>query len=656
MFPKTTLTNFSRNILKYITQLGLVSSLLFTTKGLAQEAPPEFTSSVQRLIELKPTSYQAFYDELKPFRYDTVLMNAFVKRSIETDYPEGQSFALNQLGTKFRNLSQYNRAIELHRRALRLAEQVDNVELKVLSHNLMGVAYRRMDAIKSALDNNQEALRLAESEKEPTRHLKRHINIAYNSIGNLYQTLEQYDLAIEQFKKALQLETDLNNKLGMAINNQNIGDCLEQKGDLKQALDYYRKSLAYNEEINSDYGLLICKTSIAQIYLKQDSPRPALEILESLSDLMAKNGDDFINTWVLSNFGWAHTQTGDFDIAKKYLDSSLTVTRKSQLPNMETLTLRRLSELEARKGNFKDSRDFLQASYEVKEQITNVQNRSYIHDVIEKYESEKKDTEIASLANETELIKLRLRRNQTRILIGILMIALVSTILFVMYRQYKSNNEKKVLSLEQNMLRSQMNPHFLFNSLNSIKLYIINNDQKKAVHYLNKFSKLVRKILEGSSMKEISLEEELETVDLYLNIENIRFSEEINFQIKVDNNIDVERIKIPSLVLQPFLENAIWHGLSSKEGDKNLLVQVSKDDDYHLKISIKDNGVGRAASEIAKEKRVLKRKSVGIDITKERLANFSKDFQNDFDVSIIDLYDHGNKPAGTEVILRIPTI
>ncbi|MGS0525604.1 sensor histidine kinase [Zobellia nedashkovskayae] len=125
--------------------------------------------------------------------------------------------------------------------------------------------------------------------------------------------------------------------------------------------------------------------------------------------------------------------------------------------------------------------------------------------------------------------------------------------------------KKKVLTLEQSMLRSQMNPHFLFNSLNSIKLYIINNEQKNAVHYLNKFSKLVRKILESSSMREIPLAEELETVDLYMNIENIRFSNEIDFKIRVDKNIDTHTVKIPSLILQPFLENAIWHGLSPKK-------------------------------------------------------------------------------------------
>jgi len=162
--------------------------------------------------------------------------------------------------------------------------------------------------------------------------------------------------------------------------------------------------------------------------------------------------------------------------------------------------------------------------------------------------------------------------------------------------------------------------------------------------------------LEASSLKEISLADELETVELYMNIENIRFSDEINFNVSIDDNIDVHTVKIPSLILQPFLENALWHGLSSKEGEKNIDLQVSRSTGNFIDISITDNGVGRDASEIIKKNRVLKRKSVGIAITKERLANFAKDYQNTFDVTINDLFDKDNNAIGTRVVLHIPTI
>ena len=124
----------------------------------------------------------------------------------------------------------------------------------------------------------------------------------------------------------------------------------------------------------------------------------------------------------------------------------------------------------------------------------------------------------------------------------------------------------------------------------------------------------------------------------------------------MNESLDIHSIKIPSLILQPFLENALWHGLSSKEGEKNITLDVNPGEEGFINISISDDGVGRDAAEKIKEGKVLKRKSIGIDITKERLANFSKDYQNSFHVEIIDIYNDVNVPAGTKITLYIPTI
>ena len=204
------------------------------------------------------------------------------------------------------------------------------------------------------------------------------------------------------------------------------------------------------------------------------------------------------------------------------------------------------------------------------------------------------------------------------------------------------------------MLKSQMNPHFIFNSLNSIKLYIINNEKENAVYYLNKFAKLIRKILVVSNEKDISLADELDTMKLYMNIENIRFSNEIDFQINIDKDINLENIRIPSLILQPFLENSLWHGLSLKTDDKRIELDVKRKGNDFITISITDNGVGRKVSEERKLKKTLKRKSIGIEITKERLFNFSKRFAKMYALKIEDLYDAQNNAAGTKVILNIP--
>ena len=630
--------------------------LLFFGSLIAQEVPEKFREKVETLIKLQPKTYEALDKELYSEKRDTSLLRYFISFSKANGYLEGQAYALNQLGMKYRNISHYEKAATLHKQALSASEEANNIDFKILSLNMLGVVYRRTDAIKTALDYNQKALELAESIENPSNHIKRSINVALNGIGNLYQTLEQYDLAILQFERALKLEEELGNKLGLAINHQNIGHCMELKGDLEAALENYRKSLAYNEEIDSDIGRLICKNSLAQIYLKQDMPYLALVLLEPLHEESKSIGDYSITSLVFINTGWAHTKLANYDEAEDFIQEGLKMAQNRNIPSNILYAYEKMSDLENTRGDYKKAYEFYKKADEYDKQISNATNLRYMNDIIVKYENEKKNNQIAVLAKENEIVRLRLKKNQTTLLVSALIVGLISSILYILYRQYQSKNEKRVLTLEQQMLRSQMNPHFLFNSLNSIKLYIINNEQKNAVHYLNKFSKLVRKILEASSQKEIPLSEELGTMELYMNIENIRFSNEIDFKIEVEEGINVDNIKIPSLTLQPFLENSLWHGLSPKDGEKKIQINVKHKDKGHVTIEIMDNGIGRTMAEVNKENRVLKRKSLGISITKERLANFAKDYQNKFDVDILDLFDENGDPNGTKVVLDIPTI
>ncbi len=639
-------------------RIPLLILLLFSFFGslIAQEIPKEFKDKAETLVQLQPKTYEALDKELYSEKRDTSLLRYFANLSKEYNYLEGRAYALNQLGMKYRNISQYEKAVALHEQALVASEEANNTDFRILSLNMLGVVYRRTDGIKTALDYHQKTLELAEQVEDPSNHIKRSINVALNGIGNLYQTLEQYDLAILQFRRALKLEEELGNKLGLAINHQNIGHCLEEKGDLEGALENYRKSLAYNEEIDSDIGRLICKNSLAQIYLKQDMPYLALVLLEPLQEESKRIGDFSITSLVFINTGWAQTKLGNYNVAEDFIKEGLQMAQNRNIPSNILYAYEKMSELQNTKGDFKKAYEYYKKADEYDKQISSATNLRYMNDIIVRYENDKKNNQIAVLAKENEIVRLRLKKNQTTLLVSALIVGLISSILYILYRQYQSKNEKRVLTLEQQMLRSQMNPHFLFNSLNSIKLYIINNEQKNAVHYLNKFSKLVRKILEASSQKEIPLSEELGTMELYMNIENIRFSNEIDFKIEVEKDINIDNIKIPSLTLQPFLENSLWHGLSPKDGEKKIQINVKHKDRGHVTIEIVDNGVGRTMAEVNKENRVLKRKSLGIRITKERLANFAKDYQNKFDVDILDLFDENGDPNGTKVILDIPTI
>ncbi|MDO6490062.1 tetratricopeptide repeat protein [Cellulophaga sp. 2_MG-2023] len=593
---------------------------------------------------------------VRAYKRDTLLLRYFTEQSEKSNYFIGLAYGYNQLGSAYRNLSQYSKAIELHKKGLEASREADDLEFKVYSLNMLGVDYRKIDAIRTALDYNQQALELAESVKEPSDELKRSINVSLNSIGNLYHSLEQYNLAINRFETSLKIEKELGNMIGLAINNQNIGEALEEQGKLDEALERYKISLSYNNQVNSDKGRIICNNSIAQIYLKQNKPKEAIALLLPALTKAKLLKDKFIIAFVEANVGWAYMQLNAIDKAEKHITRSIEIGKKQGIPRITALGTKRLSQLEQLKGNHAKALTYYKTAIELEKQISSTRNIRYANDVILRYENEKINNEIENLRKDNEIVKLKLKKNRATLLIIGISLVLLAVILFVFYKQNQLTSDKKMLTLEQTMLRSQMNPHFLFNSLNSIKLYIINNEKKNAVHYLNKFSKLVRKILEASSLKEISLEDELETVNLYMHIENIRFSNKIDFTIDVDRDVELNQIKIPSLILQPFLENALWHGLSSKQGLKKIDLHISKQDEEFVVISITDNGIGRAASEKIKEAKVLKRKSLGINITKERLKNFSKDYLNSFKVVFVDLVDEEGNAMGTEVTLTIPII
>ena len=208
--------------------------------------------------------------------------------------------------------------------------------------------------------------------------------------------------------------------------------------------------------------------------------------------------------------------------------------------------------------------------------------------------------------------------------------------------------ENQLSNLKLDSLRSQMNPHFIFNALNSIKAYLIENNTEKAVYYLNKFSKLIRKILESSRSESIPLQEELDIIELYMSIENIRFEQKINFKIEVDEKINLSQIKIPGLVLQPFIENSLWHGLMLKEGSRDIEVKIYSEKNI-VKLAIIDNGIGRERAKANKEKKTFKKESLGLQFAKERIDYFNSRENTNYNFKIIDLYDDKKIAIGTKI-------
>lgn len=217
----------------------------------------------------------------------------------------------------------------------------------------------------------------------------------------------------------------------------------------------------------------------------------------------------------------------------------------------------------------------------------------------------------------------------------------------------KSEHEKQLLELEAKALRSQMNPHFIFNCLNSIKSLIQEHHEEKSVTYLTTFSKLIRTLFNNADKKEITLYDEIETCKLYLQLEAMRFDSKFSYAVNVDETFDLKSILIPALIIQPFIENAIWHGIVPKENSGHVSVSVGRSNG-NVEITIDDNGIGREASHQNKGSGNIGHQSKGVNLTQSRLELDNLLQQRQASLETIDKTNESGKATGTTVIIRLP--
>ena len=266
--------------------------------------------------------------------------------------------------------------------------------------------------------------------------------------------------------------------------------------------------------------------------------------------------------------------------------------------------------------------------------------------------------------NQAEILNLHVFqpfwKNSIVRILGALLI--LSSLFFLMQKRMQekraielkeSQFEKQIAEVQMQALRSQMNPHFLFNTLNSIKHYVINKSTEEAADYLTKFSKLVRNILQNSNSSLVSLQSELDLMKLYMEIEAMRFSQGFKITMDIDEQLNSNSLKIPPMLLQPYVENAIWHGLRYKESGGELKIKAYEKKDGFI-CMIEDNGIGRKRAEEIKNQNLIRKKSLGTEITKNRIELINKLFGKAANEETIDLFDKEGNPSGTRVILSIP--
>lgn len=237
-----------------------------------------------------------------------------------------------------------------------------------------------------------------------------------------------------------------------------------------------------------------------------------------------------------------------------------------------------------------------------------------------------------------------------KILQALLVLGIITFAILNIRRQKRL--KRKITNLQNKSLRSQMNPHFISNSLNSINLYVLENKTEEASEYIVKFSKLIRQILNNTREEFVTLKAELDSVEMYIQMEKLRFKEKFEYEIHVDESVDME-YRVPSMLLQPIVENAIWHGILQSESNGNLSIDVRKNTSNTLEVTIKDDGIGREAAKRIKSKKANKRKSYGQDIVKQRIQLLNSVHNKQYKIMVSDLHPKALHNIGTIVRIQL---
>jgi tetratricopeptide (TPR) repeat protein len=559
--------------------------------------------------------------------------------------------------------SRFNEAAYYIEKKYALAKQNNSLLGKIDALTWMSAIYRQSGNYEKSFLMAQEKYDLACTSKN-----KVWISTALYGMAQLYAQIEDYPNALIYFRRVLQMDDDeiRNERIRTDIDiwfKMEFAEVFSHLHQFDSAWHYYN---LFKPSKDKDTYLRVYWVSTGECYFLQKDYINALKNFQlGLAEHIKLNDRNEIMRALL-DIGKTQLALENNSTALQYGRDGLTIaleTKANQFIRdgylILSTTFDRLHQA--------DSANFYYRQYIYwKDSVANDQLKA-------KFTAYHYEEQIKLLDKENQLQQQLLKQSSEhkRILIigiGLLLLFGVIFIRFIMLKRkilqnelhiQKLENERKqtafqqqATDLEMQALRAQMNPHFIFNCLSSINSFILKNESEAASDYLTKFARLIRIVMHSSKEPVISLEEELEMLQLYLDMERLRFKNAFDYTITFKNEVDVSFIYIPPLLLQPFAENAIWHGLLHKEGEKHLSIAFTEEDNL-LHCAIVDNGIGREAAATQKSKSAEKQKSMGLKITRERLALFNgvKDHPNVLEIE--DLFDNEGHAAGTKVLLTI---
>ncbi|MGC4041177.1 MAG: histidine kinase [Flavobacterium sp.] len=527
----------------------------------------------------------------------------------------------------------------------------------IKSYDEMHVAALGKAAFYVIMEKDKEAIPLIYAalkyfEKDTTKYIEQ-MSYALTMMSNVYSGQNQFEKAIYYNLKAIGYydafykKNPSNHGLYLkALCLNDIAFCYTRMKKFNESIAYSKKSLAITKKIGADSQTALALARMGEAYIKlshfDESEKLYQEVLGMKT--LSEANDNLPITMSTLGLGMLYLEKGDLAKASQYANKGFALSKESGNISLQKQGADLLYTINLKARNFEKALEM----YKYYEKIVDSSQILESKNVFEKqqlqYDFEKKELNYKLVSQKKAAVK-------NNWLIGLS--GAIVVLLLGIYFYYRNNKQKQEIAgleknqIKQKLLITQMNPHFIFNSIGNIQGLINDKKDKDAVNYLTKFSKLTRQILENSNENYISLAEEVEMTENYLSIQQLLYPDKFTFKIDIEDNIDTENIFLPPMLTQPFIENAIKHGVNTTENgriDIRFYLNDSK-----LFFEVTDNGKGFDAS-----KKIENHKSLAMTITKERLINYTRN--QDFVVHTANIKDSEENVVGAKVSFEIPYI
>lgn len=508
----------------------------------------------------------------------------------------------------------------------------------------LGYLYQSQGMFDKALEHFQTSLSLREKVDD-----KKGIAYSYNNIGALYWRINKYFEALNYYQLAIDYFEGAGMDEETAITLANIGEIYLLEKDFAQALEYFDRALKLNQQQGHHIFAAKNLNSTGKVFLAQGETERAITYFKRAADMHRRAGDQ--EGWSIANYqlGQAYETLKQNKTALEHYTVAINTAETIKMNDLLVKALNRSAALNHENGQDQLAYIQLLEARRLQDSIFTLQQAQQIEELKTRYETERHILENNNLKDENRQNEtiIRQQRGLLLLLVGLGFLSLL--ILILLYQRSRSLSRLRSLELEQKLLRSQMNPHFIFNTLTAIQNNILKKTAREGVNLISSLASLLRLTLENSSNEFIPLEKELQTLNHYLLLQQQRYGGQFDYSIDIDPSLDKSILLIPPMMMQPFIENAIEHGFTGIE-HKGVIRISYQLDGKHLKCEVEDNGIGYQTG--LSQRRETKHRSFGIEITHHRIQIMKKKFHMNARLEIIDKTNE--MTSGTLVRLILP--